>query len=49
MDLAKRLQVSLRAVTYWESGQRQPRPDTVERLGAILHVRASYFFIGEGE
>lgn len=41
-DLAKRLQVSVRAITYWENGQRECDFDTLINLANILNTSTDF-------
>ena len=42
-DLAKKLNVSTAAVTYWCNGIKSPRMDKVDAMCAIFHCRRSDF------
>jgi Zn-dependent peptidase ImmA (M78 family)/transcriptional regulator with XRE-family HTH domain len=41
--LAKAVGVSAKTVTRWESGEREPEPETLERLAAELMMPESFF------
>lgn len=45
-ELAEKLNMSVVAIAYFETGKRWPRLDTIYRLSKALNVRVSDFFKG---
>ncbi|MBQ7977432.1 MAG: helix-turn-helix transcriptional regulator [Clostridia bacterium] len=41
-ELAKRLNVSVRTISYWENGQRECDFDTLIKLATILETSTDY-------
>lgn len=41
-ELAKRLNVSVRLISYWENGERECSFDTLIALADILHTTTDY-------
>lgn len=41
-ELAEKLQISYMGISQWESGKRNPKKSTLERLAAVLDVPLNY-------